>query len=119
MPAKCVEANGPSGSDAETPIKNPSSGSGLCATCVDTGTCTFPRRESEPVLFCEEFDGGEQNTVGAPVEVVAPSATVRAQAMCKTEPSAKLRGLCGTCDKRATCMFPKAEGGVWHCEEFE
>ena len=119
MPAKCVEANGPSGSDAETPITDRPSGSGLCMTCVHTRTCTFPRREAQPVLNCEEFDGGEQNAVGTPAEVVAPSVTIRAQTMCKTEPSARLRGLCGTCEKRATCTFPKAEGGVWHCEEFE
>jgi hypothetical protein len=27
-------------------------------------------------------------------------------------------GLCPTCDFRSTCMYPKPEGGVWHCEEY-
>jgi len=27
-------------------------------------------------------------------------------------------GLCRTCDHAATCTLPRAESGVWHCEEF-
>lgn len=29
------------------------------------------------------------------------------------------RGLCQDCANRATCTFPRAPGGVWHCEEYE
>jgi hypothetical protein len=71
------------------------------------------------VFFCEEFDGEEENVAGTAAEVISPSTTVHAQAMCRAGPSPEPRGLCGTCEKRATCTFPKAEGGVWHCEEFE
>ena len=28
-------------------------------------------------------------------------------------------GLCGNCDERKTCIFAKAESGVWHCEEYK
>ncbi len=28
------------------------------------------------------------------------------------------RGLCANCAKRETCLLPKSEGGVWHCEEY-
>jgi hypothetical protein len=28
------------------------------------------------------------------------------------------RGLCINCDVRHTCMFPRPEEGVWHCEEY-
>ena len=27
-------------------------------------------------------------------------------------------GLCVNCANRETCLFPKSEGGVWHCEEY-
>lgn len=28
------------------------------------------------------------------------------------------KGLCMNCTNRETCLLPKAEGGVWHCEEY-
>lgn len=27
-------------------------------------------------------------------------------------------GLCANCANRETCLIPKSEGGVWHCEEY-
>ncbi len=30
----------------------------------------------------------------------------------------ELKGLCANCEIRDTCTFPKAEGGIWHCEEY-
>jgi hypothetical protein len=30
-----------------------------------------------------------------------------------------LKGLCMNCAYRETCLYPKPEGGVWHCEEYE
>lgn len=28
------------------------------------------------------------------------------------------KGLCVNCANRFDCLLPKAEGGVWHCEEY-
>jgi hypothetical protein len=28
------------------------------------------------------------------------------------------KGLCANCANRQDCLMPKAEGGVWHCEEY-
>jgi hypothetical protein len=28
------------------------------------------------------------------------------------------KGLCVNCAYRDTCLLPRAEGGVWHCEEY-
>ena len=30
----------------------------------------------------------------------------------------ELKGLCVNCANRYTCLFPKSEGGVWHCQEY-
>ena len=30
----------------------------------------------------------------------------------------EFRGLCSNCANRQTCLLPKSEGGVWHCEEY-
>ncbi len=29
------------------------------------------------------------------------------------------KGLCMNCDERETCMLPRPESGVWHCEEYK
>jgi hypothetical protein len=36
-----------------------------------------------------------------------------------TTPVIKPVGLCLNCAHRTTCKLPRAEGGVWHCEEYE
>lgn len=35
------------------------------------------------------------------------------------DPPSIHRGLCINCDVRDTCTFPKPEGGVWFCEEYQ
>ena len=80
---------------------------GLCSTCKLAATCTFPRQAGRPVRFCDEFEGEQK------VEAVKPKASTRKVTV------NDLKGLCRLCDKFATCTFPKGEGGVWHCEEYE
>jgi hypothetical protein len=36
----------------------------------------------------------------------------------RTEDKEVFKGLCVNCANRHTCLFPKPEGGVWHCEEY-
>ncbi len=80
---------------------------GLCKTCKNAATCTFPREAGRPVRFCDEFDGEEK------AEEVKPKVEV------KKTPLNDLKGLCRLCDRAESCTFPKPEGGVWHCEEYE
>jgi len=30
----------------------------------------------------------------------------------------KCKGLCANCANRGSCLLPRSEGGVWHCEEY-
>ena len=106
-------------SDAGTNCERPPPPSGLCVTCIHERDCTFPRRESQPVLFCEEFDGYVKGTSSAAVKAGPPPCTGHAEGMHGSEHSSEFKGLCATCEKRDVCTFPKAEGGIWHCEEFE
>jgi hypothetical protein len=80
---------------------------GLCSTCRLSATCTFPRQAGRPIRFCDEFEG-EQKVEAAKPQTSAKKVIVN-----------DLKGLCRLCDKAATCTFPKAEGGVWHCDEYE
>ena len=85
---------------------------GLCTTCVNNPSCTFPRNASVPVMQCLEFQGdirvdGRRANSGHSTSAPAPDPALR-------EP-----GLCSWCENRPTCTFPKSEGGVWSCEEFQ
>ena len=90
---------------------------GLCSTCKHASECTFPRDPNRPVMECGEFEGilnvsQEISRAHAPfIGEEAPAAY--------EEERTQLRGLCKLCEKRATCTYPKPEGGVWHCAEYE
>ena len=84
---------------------------GLCTTCVHAPVCTYPRRTGHSVLHCEEFEGETLRSVAPPAtpRVTQPSDSARA---------APPLGLCANCDLYPDCVFPKAEGGVWQCDEY-
>ena len=89
---------------------------GLCSNCRNTADCTFQKNRQKPSLYCEEFE-----------IVISPSAKIAGKekplptALVDPEDkdSGEFIGLCGNCDNRRTCVFPKPEGGVWHCEEYQ
>jgi len=88
----------------------------LCSTCKNASFCAFPRDTGKPVFYCEEFE----------IEKPAPIKTTRKERPQATESyategkdSTKFIGLCSDCENRQTCVFPKSEGGVWHCEEYQ
>jgi hypothetical protein len=86
---------------------------GLCTTCVNEPVCTFPRSADQPILTCDEFEGAVD--VKPPRAVESPRFDDRF-AVANRE---WFPGLCMTCEKRETCTFPKPEGGVFSCDEFE
>jgi len=86
---------------------------GLCTTCVNALVCTFPRSVDRPVMQCDEFEGAVDVKPRPAAE--APRRSERFSVANREW----FPGLCMTCEKRATCTFPKPEGGVFNCEEFE
>jgi len=88
---------------------------GLCSTCKHAPTCTFPRDLQRPAFYCEEFE-----IEIAPSGKTAGDGTLQSTTSfsASAEESAELIGLCSDCESRQTCVFPKPEGGVWHCEEY-
>jgi hypothetical protein len=86
---------------------------GLCSCCKSFQTCTFPRDPGRPTLQCEEFDG----IIPSHLKMVSRGKTVDAFSA-KNEFNS-YRGLCGLCESRKNCTYPKPEGGVWHCEEYQ
>ena len=92
--------------------------SGLCSTCEGRATCTFPHHEDRPTLFCEEFDWWWQYRMETAAMANSPVRKAELRTTEVTQKTSKYRGLCATCENQETCVFPKASGGVWHCEEF-
>lgn len=94
----------------ETPVHKPPA-TGLCATCEHAPYCTHPRASGAPVLECD--DASVLSITIAPVTgidvVSGPARPFRASA----------RGLCATCVRLGDCTYPRPEGGVWHCDEFD
>lgn|GEM_PF-883638 len=83
---------------------------GLCSSCASYEFCTFPRSLGQPVLECDEFSPACSPKGSHP-------STIKKNLVKKpTKP--RLRGLCRICDERASCRYPKPEGGVWHCEDY-
>lgn len=88
---------------------------GLCEDCANEPECTFPRSAGQAVISCEEF--------------TAPLTAVSLRVGERPRPDEKERfavanrewfpGLCMSCQKNDTCTFPKPDGGVFNCDEFE
>jgi len=90
----------------------------LCSTCIHAGYCGFPRDLTTPVHQCEEFDDRVETSPRS--EIVSDNVEIYARAEVddiEDEPVG-LKGLCVDCVHRKTCRFPKAEGGVWYCEDY-
>ncbi len=80
---------------------------GLCVNCSRASTCFMARSVPGPITLCEEY---ELERVAAQAQ---PAASVADAVV-----ASSLRGLCVNCEQRSTCSLPKAEAGVWHCEEY-
>jgi hypothetical protein len=88
---------------------------GLCSTCRNAADCSFPRGPDTPVLHCEEFEVEQPSPVEVAGEAISPSPPSEAA---EQEGSVQFIGLCSDCENRESCVFPRPEGGVWHCEEY-
>ncbi len=87
---------------------------GLCVSCRNASSCTFPREPARPAFYCEEF---EINTTTSTMSSKKDQSLATKAGTIGKE-SMKFIGLCSDCEGRENCAFPKPEGGIWHCEEY-
>ena len=82
---------------------------GICVNCDSKDDCAYRQDPDKPILFCEQYE----------VSTIPPQkiSLIKQEKQTETE-SNNFRGLCMNCESRSSCMFPKPEGGVWHCEEY-
>jgi hypothetical protein len=91
---------------------------GLCSTCANDPSCTFPRKAGVPVMHCLEFLG---ETLVADLPVPKSPATEPRAGASPTrgvDASHRIPGLCFWCENNASCTFPRSAGGVWSCDEY-
>jgi len=84
---------------------------GLCSTCNNSTTCVHREYRGRDAQFCEMFDCSNGASHPPSVGLVTPT-------MRDASEQAGLKGLCVNCENRETCTLPRAETGVWHCEEY-
>ena len=85
---------------------------GLCASCKNADNCEYLKIAQKPVLQCAEFQGFGSR----PMKEVPENKSKKND---EADESSKFMGLCRTCEIRKTCKYPKPEGGVWHCDEYQ
>lgn len=99
-------------------MQNDSKKSGLCSTCFHCGSCALCANHSMPIHYCEEFTTQEVGRMGASQKdlrrVGQSSGGTTSASGC-----GKHMGLCMNCVHKDTCTFPRPEGGVWRCNEYE
>ncbi|MGA2268823.1 MAG: hypothetical protein ABSH44_10170 [Bryobacteraceae bacterium] len=94
---------------------------GICSACKHDLVCIYPRDFDRPPLQCEEFELGfmpAEIAAARQREIAELEALARAP-LPKPEDSREYLGLCVNCENREACIYPKPEGGVWRCEEYE
>jgi hypothetical protein len=91
---------------------------GLCSYCKSAQNCTFVRDPNRPVYQCEEFDEITYVSIRVPNQKNISLNNFSKNPSIIEDSFHSYKGLCSNCEERATCTFPKPEGGVWHCEEF-
>ena len=91
---------------------------GLCSNCKQAPTCTYPKDPRWPVLQCDEYECAESESRAHGGDDSFAVTVMQKDPEAKEEDSSKHMGLCSNCENRKTCVFPRPEGGVWHCEEY-
>lgn len=84
---------------------------GLCAACEHAPDCTHARASGMPIFGCDD---------ASPLAIaIAPTTGIDVAHPVTPPKRFAAKGLCATCERFPKCTYPKLEGGVWHCDEFE
>lgn len=81
--------------------------------------CSWPRRLDRPIWQSDQPHQALRRYESLPDADLAAEADLRTNPGPAGEEFSRVKGLCRFCARRDTCVYPKHEGGVWHCTEFE
>jgi len=91
---------------------------GLCSTCNNSISCTFPRNLISFIWQCDEFDNSTPKRHTRKIKNKSAAPLNKADTSISNDNTAKNKGLCINCDNRDTCTHTPCEGGIWHCENY-
>ena len=91
---------------------------GLCSYCKSELNCMFIRDPKRPIFECEEFEEITYVSIQVPKQTHISLANASKNPPAREDPLSSYKGLCSNCEERATCVYPKPEGGVWRCDEY-
>ena len=91
---------------------------GLCSYCKLELNCIFIRDPNRPVCECEEFEEITYVSIQVPNQKNISSINSSKNPSAREDSLPSYKGLCSNCEERATCVYPKPEGGVWRCDEY-
>lgn len=91
----------------------------LCSTCIHEPTCVRRAGQSGPIWFCEEFDDSQPASKVRQVPSSGKRKSMSAGGNSNIKIGNRALGLCSNCKNRDTCTYPRPNGGVWHCEDYE
>lgn len=78
----------------------------------------FVRGEVTAIFFAKEKDTADRRPIGSRGDDRDKSCGDDSSSDRPKRTGEEHRGLCVNCANRETCLYPKPEGGVWHCEEY-
>lgn len=84
------------------PVASEVSRINFCAICDIADGCPYRLMRSPDEGPCELFESSEHIL----------------DALRDAAAGLNVKGLCENCENRENCLLPKADGGVWHCEEY-
>ena len=93
---------------------------GLCLTCNNCVNCNFRQNHNKIIWQCEEYDGStiRQSKNNQIDKTGSEEIHINSKGTGKGN-EVIYKGLCVNCENRFTCIHGKAEGGVWHCENYQ
>lgn len=86
---------------------------GLCSNCLSAPECSYRKRHSAPVLFCEEFTY-EKAAPGTPFNEITSVKKNNS-----IENIKEYKGLCINCENRNDCSAEQVRSGIVHCNLYE
>lgn len=87
---------------------------GICSTCESSPACVYPANKNQKILLCEEFNSESKKTPDKEIPT-----RINSENKSAANVNGKYKGLCRDCENRESCVYPKNEAGIWHCEEYK
>jgi hypothetical protein len=101
-------------------ISNKRIDTGICEICENAPTCIYKRDLKHPILNCEEFKAAlPERSIYSAQRALINEINNKNNGYAGSTEDTEYKGLCANCEHRKLCIYPKPEGGVWSCEEYE